>query len=195
MAQVTDQSTYNRRKFIAGALGLTALGTFATLRYRGRMSARAAQALTDESSIVESVPSAENYALTSSNGGRLTTKYAATHYNNAYEFGWNKSDPSERSGNFNMRPWSVTIDGLCHRPGTFDVDDLMGMPFNQLEERVYDFRCVEAWSMVIPYNGRPLRDILAAVEPMGSAHYVAFTSAPQRCLDKHPPLAPLNGHM
>ena len=176
VARVTDQNVYKRRKFIAGALGLASLGAFSTLRYRGRMSARAAQVPAEQSPIVASVPSAQDYALNSPDERRLTTKYAATHYNNAYEFGWNKTDPSERSGNFQMRPWAVTIDGLCHRPGTFDVDDLMGMPFSQLEERVYDFRCVEAWSMTIPYNGRPLRDILAAVEPMGSARYVAFTS-------------------
>ncbi|MEE2612010.1 MAG: molybdopterin-dependent oxidoreductase, partial [Pseudomonadota bacterium] len=176
MARVTDQSVYKRRKFIAGALGLAALGSFSTLRYRGRMSASAAQAPSDELTIAEPAPSAADHSPTNLAERRITTKYAATHYNNAYEFGWNKSDPAQRSGDFQMRPWTVTIDGLCHRPGTFDVDDLMGAPFNQLEERIYDFRCVEAWSMVIPYNGRPLRDILAAVEPMGSARYVAFTS-------------------
>ena len=176
MVRVTDQSVYKRRKFIAGALGLAALGSFSTLRYRGRMSASAAQAPSDELAIEDPAPPAADHSPTNLAERRITTKYAATHYNNAYEFGWNKSDPAQRSGDFQMRPWTVTIDGLCHRPGTFDVDDLMGTPFNQLEERIYDFRCVEAWSMVIPYNGRPLRDILAAVEPMGSARYVAFTS-------------------
>ena len=109
-------------------------------------------------------------------GERLTTKYAATHYNNAYEFGWDKTDPYQKSGAFELKPWQVTFDGLCAKPGTFDLDDLMGMPFSHLEERIYDFRCVEAWSMVIPYNGRPLGD-LKVVERLGQ-RYISFTSVP-----------------
>ncbi len=137
----------------------------------------AAQASPDEFSTIIAESTLDLATQSPNMSDRPTTKkYAATHYNNAYEFGWNKSDPANRSSKFKMRPWTVTIDGLCNRPGTFDIDDLMGIPFNQLEERIYDFRCVEAWSMVIPYNGRPLRDILTAVEPMASARYVAFKS-------------------
>ena len=177
MTKVTDKSVYLRRKMIVGALGLAGLGTFGSLRYRNIISASTADtSSTQTSDQVNNVTNDQLNSEISESQRRLTTKYAATHYNNAYEFGWNKTDPYQRSGSFKMRPWEVTIDGLCHRPGTFDVDELMGMPFSQLEERIYDFRCVEAWSMVIPYNGRPLKDILKAVQPMGSARYVAFTS-------------------
>ena len=178
MSRVTDPHTYKRRRVLAAGLALSAVGGFTALRYGERLTADAGQVQAYPSEVPRLSGDDKGSTTVASAGKshRLTTKYAATHYNNAYEFGWNKADPAQRSGDFQMRPWAVTIDGLCHRPGTFDVDDLMGAPFNQLEERIYDFRCVEAWSMVIPYNGRPLRDILAAVEPMGSARYVAFTS-------------------
>ncbi|MBO67345.1 MAG: protein-methionine-sulfoxide reductase catalytic subunit MsrP [Acidiferrobacteraceae bacterium] len=176
MTRVTDPIAYKRRKLIVGALGVASLGAFGNLRYKGRISAQASQLSQDQLETSDKDYIELDRSTLSLTERRITQKYAATNYNNAYEFGWNKSDPAHQSGGFTMRPWSVTFDGLCHRPGTFDVDDLMGMPFNQLEERIYDFRCVEAWSMVIPYNGRPLRQILKAAEPMGSAKYVAFTS-------------------
>ena len=170
MTRVTDESTFRRRPFIAGALGLGAIGAYSGLRYGGGVSVA-------EETQPQQVTSADSSMLVlQESGERLTTKYAATHYNNAYEFGWDKTDPYQKSGAFELKPWQVTFDGLCAQPGTFDLDDLMGMPFSHLEERIYDFRCVEAWSMVIPYNGRPLGDILKVVEPLGSARYVSFTS-------------------
>ena len=169
MNHITDQNAYRRRRLIAGALGLGALGTFGALRYGdGTVSAEQADK--------GPAPGSDEPTVSDKTGERLTHKFAATHYNNAYEFGWDKTDPVEKSGGFELKPWQVTFDGLCGKPGTFDLDELMGMPFSQLEERVYDFRCVEAWSMVIPYNGRSLRDILSVVQPLGSAKYVAFTS-------------------
>jgi sulfoxide reductase catalytic subunit YedY len=103
------------------------------------------------------------------------TPYAdITTYNNFYEFGLSKSEPAERAGTLRTRPWTVKIDGECHKPGTFGVDDLLGsMP---IEERVYRMRCVEAWSMVIPWLGFELGKLLARVEPTSNAKYVAFTS-------------------
>ena len=94
-----------------------------------------------------------------------------TSYNKFDEFGTGKSDPSSRSGNFKPQPWTLEVDGLVAKPATFDLDDLMGFP---LEERVYRMRCVEAWSMVIPWAGFPLAALLDRVEPLGSAKYVAF---------------------
>ncbi len=178
MTRVTDRSTYTRRRVLAGTLGLSLLGGFAALRYGRRFTARAGDAESPDTGSALSRGAAEDMRAAAADPAtrRLTLKHAATHYNNAYEFGWDKIDPVHRSGKFRLEPWAVTFDGLCRRPATFDVGDLMGMPFNQLEERVYDFRCVEAWSMVIPYNGRPLRELIDAVEPMTSARYVAFTS-------------------
>ncbi len=96
---------------------------------------------------------------------------------------------------FQLRPWQVTFDGLCAKPGTFDIDDLMGMPFSHLEERVYDFRCAEAWSMVIPYNGRPLKDILRVVEPWALQNMLPSPACcdRSRCRARRLPSAPSIG--
>ncbi|SEQ92043.1 sulfoxide reductase catalytic subunit YedY [Faunimonas pinastri] len=95
-----------------------------------------------------------------------------TTYNNFYEFGTDKGDPAAYAGSLTTRPWTVKVDGLVNKPGEFGIDDLLSsMP---LEERVYRMRCVEAWSMVIPWIGFPLAELLNKVEPNGSAKYVAF---------------------
>jgi sulfoxide reductase catalytic subunit YedY len=95
-----------------------------------------------------------------------------TTYNNFYEFGTEKSDPSDRSGKFRPRPWTVTIAGEAEKTGTFDVDDLLRP--HALEERIYRLRCVEAWSMVVPWVGLPLGDLLKRFQPTSRAKYVAF---------------------
>jgi methionine sulfoxide reductase catalytic subunit len=97
-----------------------------------------------------------------------------TGYNNFYEFGTGKSDPYSNSGDFKARPWSVTVDGLCDKPGQLDIEDLMSK-FQQ-EERIYRMRCVEAWSMVIPWVGVQLSSILNKFEPNSKAKYVEFTT-------------------
>ncbi len=102
---------------------------------------------------------------------KLTPKEAVTTYNNFYEFGVNKQDPSENSGAFKPTPWTVKVEGLVGKPKQFGLDEIMQM---QLEERTYRMRCVEGWSMVIPWIGFPLSAILDQVEPLGSAKYVAF---------------------
>ncbi|HVG77575.1 MAG TPA: protein-methionine-sulfoxide reductase catalytic subunit MsrP, partial [Patescibacteria group bacterium] len=98
----------------------------------------------------------------------------ATTYNNFYEFGVNKDDPAHLAGTLKPRPWKVTVDGLAHKPTTFDVDDILKMA--PLEERVYRLRCVEGWSMVIPWIGFPLAALLKRVEPTGAAKYVEFST-------------------
>jgi sulfoxide reductase catalytic subunit YedY len=95
-----------------------------------------------------------------------------THYNNFYEFGTDKTDPATSSGTLKTRPWTVAVDGLVKKPLTVDIDQLL--KWFPLEERVYRMRCVEAWSMVIPWLGFPLGDFVKRVEPLGSAKYVAF---------------------
>src|SRR5690606_30155451 len=82
-----------------------------------------------------------------------------------------KGDPSANSGDFQPEPWTIEVDGLVGKPQKFDLDSLRGFP---LEDRIYRMRCVEAWSMVIPWVGFPLAALLARVEPLGSAKYVAF---------------------
>ena len=101
------------------------------------------------------------------------TPYAdITSYNNFYEFGTDKRDPSRHAGDFVPRPWSVQVLGECAKPGEYDYEDIVKP--HRLEERIYRLRCVEAWSMVIPWVGIPLGDVLARFEPTSKAKYVAF---------------------
>jgi methionine sulfoxide reductase catalytic subunit len=97
-----------------------------------------------------------------------------TTYNNFYEFGIDKGDPSQNAKNFRTRPWTVTVDGAVAKGGKFAIDDLV-KPY-QLEERIYRHRCVEGWSMVIPWIGFPLGDLLKKVEPTEKAKFVEFTT-------------------
>jgi sulfoxide reductase catalytic subunit YedY len=104
----------------------------------------------------------------------LTKFEHATTYNNFYEFGTDKSDPSRLGHTLKTRPWSVQVDGLVHKPRTFDIEDLLKL--QPLEERICLFRCVEAWSMVIPWIGYPLAALLKRVEPLGKAKFVEVTT-------------------
>lgn len=101
----------------------------------------------------------------------LTPEKDVTNYNNFYEFGMGKGDPAANSGDFKPTPWSIKVAGMVAKPKEFGLEDLLAMP---LEERTYRMRCVEAWSMVIPWIGFPLASLLDKVEPLGSAKYVAF---------------------
>ena len=95
-----------------------------------------------------------------------------TTYNNFYEFGTGKGDPARNSGDFEPRPWTIEVDGHAEVTGTFDLEDFVKP--HTLEERIYRMRCVEAWSMVIPWVGIPLADIIKRFKPMSDARYVAF---------------------
>jgi len=97
-----------------------------------------------------------------------------THYNNFYEFGTDKEDPARNAGSLRTRPWKVVVDGLVAKPATWDLDDLLRG--QTIEERIYRHRCVEAWSMVIPWNGFPLRSLISRFQPSSRAKFVEFTS-------------------
>lgn len=97
-----------------------------------------------------------------------------TTYNNFYEFGTSKTDPHKNATKFNPKPWSITVEGECDKPGTFDLEDFI-VP-NALEERIYRLRCVEGWSMVIPWVGFSLADMLKKFQPNSKARYVEFTT-------------------
>lgn len=97
-----------------------------------------------------------------------------THYNNYYEFGTGKKDPTKNAGAFNPKPWSIAVEGECDKAGTFNLEDFI-KPY-ALEERIYRLRCVEGWSMVIPWVGFSLADMLKTFEPNSKAKYVEFTT-------------------
>jgi methionine sulfoxide reductase catalytic subunit len=104
----------------------------------------------------------------------LTPRHDITTYNNFYELGTGKADPARNAHRLVTEPWSVTVDGLCLNPGRYRLEDFLKP--HELEERIYRLRCVEGWSMVIPWVGFELNRIIAQAEPLGSARYVAFTT-------------------
>ncbi|MBV1790750.1 protein-methionine-sulfoxide reductase catalytic subunit MsrP [Marinobacterium sp. D7] len=107
--------------------------------------------------------------------GEALTPYAhVTGHNNFYEFGLGKEDPKQKAQGFNTDPWKVEISGEVAKPGTYTLEDLLKP--HALEERIYRLRCVEAWSMVIPWVGFPLADLIKRFEPTGNAKYVEFTT-------------------
>jgi methionine sulfoxide reductase catalytic subunit len=97
-----------------------------------------------------------------------------TTYNNFYEFGTRKEDPAENAGNFRTRPWSIKVEGLVKKPATYQLEDFV-KPYT-LQDRTYRMRCVEGWSMVIPWRGFPLRDVISRVEPTSQAKYIEFVT-------------------
>jgi methionine sulfoxide reductase catalytic subunit len=105
---------------------------------------------------------------------KLTSYKDVTHYNNFYEFGTDKGDPAVASKNFRTHPWTVAVDGEVKHPATYQLEDFI-KPY-ALEERIYRHRCVEAWSMVIPWVGFPLNEIIKRAEPTARAKYVQFTT-------------------
>ncbi len=151
---------YNRRNFIRGGL-LAGTAAATTLLYR-RLAVPAG------SSSGGREPEA---AFRTPEGEPATGFEDITTYNNFYEFSTNKEGVAPRARNFVTRPWTIEVTGLVQRPRTFDLDELLRLGE---EERVYRFRCVEAWSMVIPWLGIPLARLLDQVEPLGSAGFVTF---------------------
>ena len=104
----------------------------------------------------------------------VTPQAKAQNYNNFYEFGTDKGDPSRNAHTLHTRPWTVKIEGLCKNPQTIDIDKIMA--YRPIEQRVYRFRCVEAWSMVIPWDGYSLAELIKFADPLPSAKYVQFLS-------------------
>jgi sulfoxide reductase catalytic subunit YedY len=176
-SEITSESAYrqfmNRRRFLRGAV---AAGAAAVAADRlAQVFEPQIEALAD--SKLQTVPS----PLTTT-GEQLTSFEDITHYNNFYEFGVDKGDPAKNAGGLPTRPWSVKVEGKVAKPLTFDIDDLLKL--RPLEDRVYRFRCVEAWSMVIPWVGYSLSELIKQCNPLPSAKYVQFLSYYDRHVEK-----------
>ncbi len=158
-SEVTPYEVYlNRRKFI-GQAGRVAL-----------LAAVAPGALAASDHTGEEAEA----AVIGAQGDELTPLKHVTEYNNFYEFGTGKEDPARNAGDFRTRPWTVAIEGHCERPGDYAIEDILGR--FPSEERIYRLRCVEAWSLVIPWMGFPLKELLAWVQPTSRAKYVESTT-------------------
>jgi sulfoxide reductase catalytic subunit YedY len=151
-SHVTPKSVYlNRRRFLAAGTAL--LAPFAARANTRLTAAKTAYNTGDE---------------------KITPYEIVTGYNNFYEFGTDKEQPARLSRSFRTSPWTVRIDGEASKPKTLDLDSILKLA--PLEERIYRHRCVEGWSIVVPWIGFPLSALLKQVEPTGKAKYVAFES-------------------
>src|SRR5713226_5477461 len=171
-SEITDQKTYlNRRLFMRGAiLAGSAVGT--GLLYR---KLNPPPAVVEERAKIADIvkqPSEEAMRRGFKVSETQTSFEDITNYNNFYEFSTEKRAVASEARDFVTRPWTVSVEGLVNKPKTFDIDDLLRLA--PQEERIYRHRCVEGWSMVIPWVGFPLNALLKQVEPLSSAKYVAF---------------------
>lgn len=171
-SEITDESVYrDRRRFLreAGLLGIVAVsaGIPRAARALEGFGARGAGS-SGRQGAVGPVTMGEDLR------GSLTSWRDVTSYNNYYEFGTAKDDPAATAGGFRTRPWTVKVDGLVKKPADYQLEDFLKP--NRLEDRIYRHRCVEAWSMVIPWRGFPMADFIRRVEPLPSAKYVEFTT-------------------
>jgi methionine sulfoxide reductase catalytic subunit len=172
---ITPEDQYlNRRRFlrgtVAGGLGAAA----ATLGF-GRL----ADIVSPRSRVLADTKLQTVKSPLTTTGEQLTSFEDITHYNNYYEFGVEKDQPAKNAGVLPTRPWTVRVEGIVNKPKTLDIETLLKM--RPLEDRVYRHRCVEAWSMVIPWVGYSLSELIKECEPLSSAKYVQFLSY----YDKH----------
>jgi len=168
-SEITPERVYRQRRELLKMLGIGSVGLVAGCGSENAPSA----AIAEDSSATEkplTVLKKGEYTL----ADPQTSFKDATHYNNYYEFGTDKSDPARTSGRFKPTPWSVEIAGHAEVTGKFTLEDILKP--HALEERVYRHRCVEGWSMVIPWDGISLADLLKRFKPTAQAKYVAFTT-------------------
>ncbi len=172
-SEITPEAAFrehsaSRRRFLTGAAyaaGTAAVGAVALRNVPGFFHPREVQA---SGGSIPTVPS--KYTVPDTQ----TPEAKATTYNNFYEFGTSKSDPAENAHTLKTRPWTIQIDGLVKKPTTVDIDSVAH--YRPIESRVYRHRCVEAWSMVIPWDGYSLSEFVNFCQPLPSAKYVQFIS-------------------
>ncbi|MBL0938593.1 MAG: protein-methionine-sulfoxide reductase catalytic subunit MsrP [Gemmatimonadaceae bacterium] len=150
-SEITGESLYQNRRAFIGTAGTLALGSVLA-------------------------PAALSALSATGRGGAqkddITPEKDATTYNNFYEFGTGKDEPAENAKDFKTKPWTVAVDGMVKNPRTWALEDLLGKL--TVYDRTYRMRCVEAWSMVIPWQGVQLKDIINRLEPLPSAKYILF---------------------
>lgn len=168
--KITDQQTYLNRRTFMRAAALAGTATATTLLYR-RLNPPPPVPL--EGQKLDDVAKAANDASGFTTNEQLTPIEAITNYNNFYEFDTAKDGVASAAQGFVTRPWAVSVEGLVHKPRVFDIDELLKFP---LEQRVYRLRCVEGWSMVIPWIGFPLNALIKLAEPTGNAKFIQFVT-------------------
>ena len=168
-SDITPRAIYEQRrdliKLLAGGAAGTVLAGWA---------ARDAMAQTARPGQLAALPGARSAVAGAVTMEKVTAYADATSYNNFYEFGTDKADPARHAHALQTSPWSVVVEGLVNKPGRYALEDLLKL--SPMEERIYRLRCVEGWSMVIPWVGYSLSALIKRVEPQGSAKYVEFVT-------------------
>ncbi len=165
-SDVTPKSVYlNRRKFLR-AMGIVGAAAIAGGElWNLQSSSHVVHATTKLNGVIKGPYGTDE---------KQTPYNDVTHYNNFYEFGVDKTDPAKNAQNFKTSPWTVSVEGDCKHPRKYSMDDILKLA--PLEERIYRHRCVEAWSIVVPWIGFPLKAIIKLAEPSPNAQWVAFES-------------------
>jgi sulfoxide reductase catalytic subunit YedY len=167
-SEITPESVYfDRRRF----LRMGALGAVGAIVAPGALAACGGP---DTSGDVAAGAAPVDSAAAAGQEDKPTPYEDVTTYNNYYEFGTDKDDPSKNAHSLRTKPWSVAIEGMVKKPAVYSLEDFIKP--SRIEDRTYRLRCVEAWSMVIPWRGFALRDVIARVQPTASAKYVEFTT-------------------
>lgn len=167
-SEVTPRAVYRRRR------ELLALAAGAPLAWAGL----GASAQTPRPNKLAALPGARSAVPGAMTMEKLTPYQDVTTYNNFYEFGTDKDDPSRNAHTLKTRPWTVAVEGAVKKPKVYDIDELLKL--SAQEERIYRLRCVEGWSMVVPWVGYSLAELIRRVEPTGNAKYVEFVTLADR---------------
>ena len=172
-SEITPEHVYiNRREFIGKSAGIALGGAAGSALIGGGVGGGLVGGPGRE--VAETVPGGQRdwSSVRSEMGEELTSYEDVTSYNNFYEFGTQKDDPFKNAHTLQPRPWTIEVGGMCANPGVYGLEDFIKP--GRMEDRIYRMRCVEAWSMVIPWYGFALKDVIDRAEPLGSARYVEF---------------------
>ena len=168
-SEITPQTVYEGRRELMKRLATGAAGVA-----MASWASREALAQTEKPGKLAALPGAKSAVSGAATMEKVTEYKDASSYNNFYEFGTDKADPAKNAHTLQPKPWTVEIEGMVKKPGKYTLEDLVKL--SAQEERIYRLRCVEGWSMVIPWVGYSLGELIKKVEPTGSAKYVEFIS-------------------
>ena len=172
-SEITPESVYvNRREFIGKSAGIALGGAAGGALMGGAVGSVLAGRPGRAAAQTPQVGQRDWSTVRSEMDEELTPYEDVTSYNNFYEFGVEKDDPFKNAHTLQPRPWTIQVGGMCANPGVFGLEDFIKP--GTMEDRIYRMRCVEAWSMVIPWYGFALKDVIDRAEPLGSARYVEF---------------------
>lgn len=172
--EITPESVFRERRSLLKSLGYLGMGSLLPSVVQAGSAPYVPESERSNAPVWLRQKIAGRKPALNGTGETLTPYDSVSTYNNFYEFGLDKEDPAQRSADFRPDPWRVSIEGLCNKPGSYTLEDILKP--HALEDRIYRLRCVEAWSMVVPWLGFSLADLLRRFDPQKEAKYVEFTT-------------------